>query len=201
MGIIKDRKGLTLVEMLVSITITVLLLGALSLFIIRSFDINRYTIEQGMNIAVLQNSLRNFSANLREARQSEDGDYLLKNCDEYEVTFYADPDNDGVAEQLTYYLENSQFKLEIVEPDLGVSPPSYNTGTSEVKIIGNGVVNGSLSEPIFYYYEEDGEYSLEEGFAPSQVELVRIRIYANIDTDEVPDSMLMETMVRPRNIP
>ncbi len=154
-----------------------------------------------MNLSILQNSLHTFSANLREARQAEDGSYLLESCQEYEVIFYADTDNDGIAEKLTYYLENSQFKLEIIEPDLTENPVSYSTGTSTVKIIGAGVVNADLAEPLFYYYEEDAEVPLEAGFSSSQVELVRLRVFANVDTDEAPDAMLMETMVRPRNIP
>ena len=36
--------------------------------------------------------------------------YTFPNCQEYEVVFYADIDNDGISEKLTYYLEKSQFK-------------------------------------------------------------------------------------------
>lgn len=201
MTMLNDKRGLTLIEMLVAISITIILLGTVSTFLIRSFYLNRYAIEQGLNISVLQNCLHNFSANLREARQAEDGSYLLESCQEYEVVFYSDTDNDGIAEKLTYYLENSQFKLETIEPDLAQNPISYSAGTSTVQTIGGGVVNADLAEPLFYYYEEDAEVPLEAGFSPSQVELVRLRVYANVDTEEAPDSMVMETMVRPRNIP
>lgn len=201
MTMFNDKRGLTLIEMLVAISITIILLGTVSVFLIRSFYLNKHVVEQGLNISVLQNSLRNFSANLREARQAEDGSYLLASCQEYEVVFYADTDNDGISERLTYYLENNQFKLEITEPNLGENPVSYSTGTSTIRIIGAGIVNAELVEPIFYYYEEDAGVPLETGFSSSQVELVRIRIYANADTENAPDAMVMETLVRPRNIP
>ncbi len=201
MRISKNKKGLSLVEMIVTISIMIILLGVLSLFIIRTFSINGYLIEQGLNLSVLQTSLRSFSANLREARQAEDGSYLLSKCDEYSMAFYADIDNDSFAEKLTYSLLGGYLELEIIEPDLTQNPPSYLSGSSSVRTIGGGVVNKTLAMPLFYYYQEDGETPLTGEFNFNEVELVRIRVYANIDINQAPDSMMIETMVRPRNIP
>ncbi len=41
-----DKRGMTLVEMLVAISITIVLLGTVSTFLIRSFYLNRYAVEQ-----------------------------------------------------------------------------------------------------------------------------------------------------------
>ena len=201
MKISVDKRGLTLIEMLVSIAITIILLGSLSMFIIRSFQLNKYAIEQGLNSSVMQNAMHSFSANLREARQGEEGSYLLNDCQDYEITFFSDIDNDDVVEKLTYYLNNGQLILQIIEPDMGVNPPSYDTGSGSARVIGAGVVNETLSEPLFYYYEEDGTTPLAAGFDSSQVELVRLKIFVNVDIEEAPDSMQLETMIRPRNIP
>lgn len=201
MKIVQDKRGLTIIEMIVAISIMVILSGAISIFVIRSFYVNRHVIEQGLNLSTLHSSLRNFSADLREARQAEDGNYLFDNCEEYSISFYADHDNDSVVEKLTYSLISNQLQLEIVEPDLTQNPPSYADGTSLVRIIGIGVVNETLTTPLFYYYKEDEEVPLEGEFDSNDVKLVRIRVYANVDIDKAPDAMMLETMVRPRNIP
>ena len=197
-----NNKGMTLVEVVMACSIMTILMGVASMLIIRSFSVNRYTIEQGLNTTALQTSLRNFTKYLREARQSDAGGYLIEYADDFEIFFFADTDNDSVTERVHYFLENYQLKMGITNPS--GFPVSYPVEDEEVKILGNGIVNNS-TQPLFRYYNQDYPIDTVNNPLPTPVliddiGMVEIDLYVNIDTDHVPDSMRMGTFVRPRNI-
>lgn len=200
--LIKDEKGMTLVEMLIGIVVLVMLLGLISALILRAFYINRFTLEQGLNAAEVQKTVRVFTRNLREATQADDGAYMIQSADDFELTFFANIDSDDAVERLHYYLEDHQLKLGITEPS--GFPVSYPAGDTEVRIIGNGIVNTG-SQPVFYYYNKD--YPVDTINNPlstpptlQEIGLVKLDIYVNVNTTQVPNSTHMETFVRPRNI-
>ena len=83
-------------------------------------------------------------------------------------------------------------------------PAVYPEEDDKEKIIGNGIMNTG-GQPIFYYYTK--EYPLEaEGnpidtpVSPNNIGLIKLDIHANINPEQAPNSMRMETFVRPRNI-
>lgn len=193
---------MTLPEMLVGVFVVTLLLGIISTLIIRSFYVNRYTIEQGLNTAEVQKTVRIFTRNMREAKQADNGAYMIESADDFELTFFANIDDDDATERLHYYLEDNQLRLGIADPS--GFPLEYPVGDEEVRIIGNGIVNTAF-QPIFYYYNK--QYPIDTDNNPlatppdiQDIGMVRLDIYVNVNTAEVPDSTHMETFVRPRNI-
>ncbi|MDA3814853.1 MAG: type II secretion system protein [Patescibacteria group bacterium] len=198
----RDERGMTLVELVMACSIMVLLMGIISVMIIRSFFVNKYTFEQGLNATALQSSLSNFSRYLREARQSDAGGYLIEYADDFELYFFADIDNDSVTERVHYFVENYQLKIGSSDPN--GFPVSYPAEDEEIRIIGNGVVNNA-TQPVFYYYNQDYPSDvinnpLTAPVSPQEIGMIKIDLYVNIDTTHVPDSMRMGTFVRPRNI-
>ncbi len=199
---IENKKGMTLVEVIMACSMMVLLMGIVSVMIIRSFSVNKYTFEQGLNTSALQSSLRNFSRYLREARQSDAGGYLIEYADDFEVYYFADIDNDSITERVHYFVEDYQLKIGSSNPS--AFPVSYPAEDEEVKIIGNGIVNNA-SQPLFYYYNQDYPSDvinnpLTTPASSQDIGMIQIDLYVNIDTEHVPDSMRMSTFVRPRNI-
>lgn len=197
-----NKKGMTLVEVLVVCSVMTVLMGIISVMIIRSFSVNKYTIEQGLNTNALQTSLRNFSRHLREARQSDAGGYLIEYADDFEIYYFADIDNDSITERVHYFLENYQLKIGSSKPS--GFPSVYPVEDEEIKILGNGIVNNT-TQPLFYYYNQDypidtANNPLTTPASPDEIGMVQIDLYVNIDTAHVPDSMRMGTFVRPRNI-
>ncbi len=197
-----NKKGMTLAEVIIACSIMTILMGIISVMIIRSFTVNKYTIEQGLNTSALQSSLRNFSRHLREARQSDAGGYLIEYADDFEVYYFADIDNDAVTERVHYFLENYQLKVGSSNPS--GFPLAYPSEDEEVKILGNGIVNNA-TQPLFYYYNQNYPIDttnnpLTTPASPDEIGMIQIDLYVNIDTNHVPDSMRMGTFVRPRNI-
>ncbi len=79
----------------------------------------------------------------------------------------------------------------------------YPAGDETVKVVGQGIIN-SPSQPLFFYYNRDypadiSNNPLETPAVPAEISLIQISIFANIDPNHVPDSMHLETFVRPRN--
>ena len=202
MKLFADNRAMSLPEMMIGVAVLIILLGMISMFIIRAFYVNSYSIEQGLNTSVLQNTLRSFTTNLREAKQSDAGGYTLELADDFEIIFYANIDDDDVTERLRYYLDGTQLKLGVTEPT--GFPLSYPSGDDETRVIGNGIVN-TAGQPLFYYFNQDypedvANNPLATPATVSDVTMIKVDVYANVDPDEAPDSMHMETFVRPRNI-
>lgn len=193
---------MTLVEVITASAILVLISGVATVALVKTFDINRYTIEQGLNNSTLRISVSNFTKNIREARQSDAGGYLIFSGDDFDLRFFADIDDDLVTEKLHYFLEDNYFKLGISDP-IGF-PAEYPSGDDEVKIIGSNILNGT-GEPIFYYYDGDDLSDLENNplltpITPDDVSLIKLHLITNVNPDQNPKNMEIETLVRPRNI-
>jgi prepilin-type N-terminal cleavage/methylation domain-containing protein len=197
-----DKKGMTLVEVSVACSVMVILAGIMSLLVIKSFAVNRYSIEQGLNTASIQNTLTKFSKHLREARQSDEGGYLIESAEDFDLVFYANVDADPAIERVHYFLENTQLKIGTSEAS--GFPPKYSETDQLVNIIGNGIVNTQV-QPIFYYYESGyygqvNQNAIATPATPAQIGLVKIDLYVNTDPGNMPENTHMETFIRPRNI-
>ncbi len=200
--IIQNKQGMSIVELIVATSILVILMGVLSLVMIRAFYVNRFIIEQGMNVAEVQKTIRSFTAKLREAKQSDSGAYLIKSAEDEELIFYANIDDDSVTERLHYFIEDNKLKLGIAD-SVGF-PVDYPVNDESVRIVGNGIVNNA-SQPIFQYYNRDyltdtTNNPLSTPIDPVDIGMVKIDLYVNVNAIQVPDSTHMETFVRPRNV-
>jgi type II secretory pathway pseudopilin PulG len=200
---IVKNKGMTLTELLVVIAITMVLMTMLAVLLAKTFFINRYTLEQGLNNTQLQNAIRNMSESIREARQSDAGEYLLYKADKSELIFFANIDNDSATERVRYFLENGQLKRGVAEA--AGAPPQYPTNDTSVSVVGSGIIN-TPSQPMFTYYNEDYPEDMTDNPLPTpvvpplDVSLIRMHLYANVDPNHVPDTMEIETFIKPRNI-
>jgi prepilin-type N-terminal cleavage/methylation domain-containing protein len=197
-----NKKGMTLVEVSVACSIMTILAGIMSLLVIKSFAINRYSIEQGLNTASIQNTLAKFSKHLREAKQSDAGGYLIESAENFDLVFYANIDDDPATEKVHYFLENNQLKIGTSEAT--GFPPEYPDIDQTVNVIGNGIINTQI-QPIFYYYEtgyygQIDQNAITTPAPPSQIGLIKIELYVNTDPGNVPENTHMETFIRPRNI-
>lgn len=197
-----NKKGMTIVEMMTAVTILVLISGIVTLALIRTYSVNKRTIEQGLNNSNLQLSISNFTKNIREARQSDAGDYLILSGNDFNLKFFSDVDDDTIVERLHYFLEDKYFKLGIAKPS--GFPPQYPAGDEEVRIIGSNILNGTL-EPIFYYYNGENLSDLENNplatpITPNDVSLIKLHLITNVNPEQNPTNMHLETLVRPRNV-
>ncbi len=199
---LKKSRGMTLIEVTTASTILIFISGVAVIALLRTFSINKSTVERGLNNSTLQISISNFTKNIREARQSDAGGYLIFSGNDFDLRFFSDIDNDLVTEKIHYFLEDGYFKLGVSNPTS--FPVQYPTEDEIVRIIGGNIVNEN-DQPIFYYY--DGENlsdlvnnPLSTPIIPDEVSLIKLHLITNVNPDQNPTNMELETLVRPRNV-
>lgn len=199
---LKKSQGMTLIEVTTASTILVLISGVAVIALIRTFSINKDTIERGLNNSTLQISISNFTKNIREARQSDAGGYLIFSGNDFDLRFFSDIDNDLVTEKIHYFLEDGCFKLGISNPS--GFPAQYPVEDEIIRTIGGNIMNEN-NQPIFYYYDGENLSDLEDNplatpIIPDEVSLIKLHLITNVNPDQNPTNMELETLVRPRNV-
>jgi len=98
------RKGLTLIETLVTVAVFTLIIGGLTGLILMIYKTQRYTWDQAMAINEVRKGIETMIDEIREAREGNDGSYMIEKADDKEFIFYSDIDNDGKTERIRYFL-------------------------------------------------------------------------------------------------
>jgi len=128
-------------------------------FLLYIYRAENFSTNQALAINNARKGVNGITKEIREARQSDSGTYLLEKCEDFEIIFYGDIDNDDKVEKVHYFLENEKMKKGIINPS--GNPIDY-TGEEEIKIISNYVRN--TTTPLFYFY--NSTFSGEEEDMP-----------------------------------
>lgn len=199
------KKGLTLVEMLVSIVIFMLIMGGFVMLFNKSFKANSFVIEEGETTRIATAAIDILAGDLRKVRQADNGDYAIKSGNDFDLVVYLDDDSDGITERVHYYLDGDNLTKGITKPNTAL-PPVYPNEDQTIKTIANYVMNTS-SQPIFYYYNKDypgdivnNPLNISPVLEVDQVKLVRVYLWINIKPLTAPDNVVFETFIDLRNL-
>lgn len=198
-------KGLTLVEMMVTIFILSVGMLGFSLLLSSSWKSNKFILETGVASVQVNRATSQIMNNLRKVRQADNGDYPLESGDKFDIQAYLDIDDDGVTERVHYWLDtaNDRLMLGIREPS-SASPPTYAAGDGTTSILAEYIVNDA-TQPVFYYYNENypGDTvnnPIATPVAVENVRLVRVLLRINIDPIKAPNNINVESFVDLRNV-
>lgn len=199
----KNKKGMSLIEMLIAIAIFTIGIQGFSMLFVNSWKSNSYIFEMGQASSTVSEGLNRIVKYIRMARQSDDGSYAVKSANDNDLVIFADYNKDDVAERLHFYLEDGQIKMGITVPT-GSYPKTYPNGDQEIITIVNNIVNNS-EEPIFYYFNKDYPNDQENNPVStpadvSEVRLVKIYLKINIDINRGPENIEMQSFVELRNL-
>lgn len=194
---------MTLVEMLIAMFIFVLMMFGSTFLLSQIYKRYGFAMEQGMSTHAVQHSLKIVLEELRGIRQSDAGAYPIEEAEDFSFTSFSDSDRDGATERIHYYFENGEIKKGVTEPS--GTPPSYTEGDQSVSTIAEHVVNTS-GQPLFYYF--DGNYPVDQENNPlttpvsqiSDIRMVKIDIFYNLDPYRSPDNVRLESYVELRNL-
>lgn len=202
---IRHLKAMTLVEMLVAIAIVFITMEGFTYLFLKTWDTNKYILESGMASTAASRATNKMVIQLRGAQQADNGAYSLKSGDDFDFVFYANVDADSAVERVHYFLDlaTDQLKLGVTDPTPG-NPVSYQVGDGNVTIVANYVVNES-DAPVFYYYNENypGDAvnnPLATPASVSQIRMIRVHLYVNINPLHAPDNINIESFVDLRNL-
>ena len=194
-------QGFTIIEAVVAIAIMVLI-GVGVIAIERSVIMNSKVLQSSL-IAQQQvrKALNVFSNEVREAVQiAPNGAPAIESATTTSFIFYADADNDGVAERIRYFLATTTLKKGVTKYLLGTYPPANETISSVVNDVKN-----PTSTPIFLYYDTsyNGTSSsspIADTTDPHTIRLVKMTLSVDPNAARSPVFQSYTTQVTVRNL-
>lgn len=194
---------MTLVEMIIAMFIFLLIMFGSMYLLSQIYKRYGFAMEQGMSTNAVQHSLKVILEEIRGIRQSDAGSYPIEEAGDNSFTVFLDIDKDGITEKIHYFFENGEIKKGLTDP-IG-TPPVYPEGDQSVSVITDSVVN-TAEQPLFYYF--NGDYPVDQENNPldapvssaSDIRMVKIDIFYNIDPFRSPDNVRLESYVELRNL-
>jgi len=186
----KNKKGFTLVELLISITIMSMLTTLAYNFIQTGFKSTRFVNEEADAIKEARDAMSIMIKEIRGANNSEQGSYPLEIIDDDNFTYYSDIDEDGQMEKVKYFLDATVLKKVVKEP--GASN-DYNT-VGATSTVANYVNN--QTEEIFSYYDSNNNVTT----IISAIRLIKISLKINVTPEIAPNDYYVESDVHLRNL-
>ncbi len=187
-------------EMIIAISIFTLGIAGFTLLFSRSWKSNSFIVEEGMAAMQASNSVRNISRDLREIRQAETGEYMVKTAEENELVVYFDVDGDDVVERVRFYVDEDTDTFIRGVAEASGSPLAYPADYSAdiETVLANYVMNGSLSELVFKYYDNENMELVSP--APTDIRLIEVNLWINIKPLSAPDNVKIGTSIELRNL-
>ncbi|PIT88622.1 MAG: hypothetical protein COU29_02510 [Candidatus Magasanikbacteria bacterium CG10_big_fil_rev_8_21_14_0_10_36_32] len=197
----QDKRGLTLIELLVSIGIFVLVSAALASILSVVFQARTIIWEQLSTQKEGRQIVQDFTNELRSATASSIGAYSLESAQNDEIIFYSNIDSDSWRERIRYFLSDGILQKGITKPS--GTPLGYSTSTDEVitEMI-HDVINGTTT-PVFYYYDENytgSENPMTLPIVLSEVRVVGIKLILEENPRMSPAPLQVETKAQIRNL-
>lgn len=197
---------MTLVEVMVAIAIMLIAMEGFTLLFLKSWDTNKFILEEGLASAAASRATNQIIIRLRGTQQADNGDYPIESADDFDLTIYTNTDNDDDVERVHYFLDLAadQLKMGVTDPDTSAAPVTYPAGDGTVSVLANYVVNES-DNPSFYYYNDNypgdtANNPLSTPAAIGSIQLIRVHLLVNIDPVHAPNNINIESFVNLRNI-
>lgn len=195
----KTKKGMSLVEMIVAIGIFSILSLGVALFFARVLPLQRFALDSAQAQLGASQSVTNVVKLIRNMRQSDAGGYALQEAGVDEIIFFADEDGDGAVERVRFFLDGTNLRMGVINPS--GNPVTYPVGTETTHTAATEVRNGSGTYPsaIFHYYD-GGNEELTGAFSISDVRMVRVDVYIDVNPSSSPEAAHFESFASIRNL-
>ena len=194
-----NEKGLSMVEVVVSIAIITLISGAaVELFIFMFPRKSDVVTEQLSTQSETRKVLDEFVNEIRGATYSSIGSYPIADASSTQIIFYSNPGAKATRDRVRYFLEGTLLKKGTIEPS--GNPLSYDQNNEIITDVLHGVVPTTT---IFTYYGADFTGNEDPLPQPVEVGLVRVvGIKVRIDKNPFnsPTAVVAESKAVIRNL-
>lgn len=189
-------RGMTLIEMLVSITIFVLAMVAITSSIRMFYRTNTYAVEQSSAVSSAQRGIESMVKTFRESAYSSNGAYPVLAIGPNDVTVYADVDTDPFVERVRYYISGTSLMRELTDP--AGDPLVY--GASQVtSVVSETVRNIEQGVTSFRYFDEAG-VEIVDYSRIADVRFIEMSIVVNVDPNRLPNQLILRSTAALRNL-
>jgi len=134
-------RAFTLIETLVTIFVFLLIMGAVSGFVVMLYRTHGYTLQQSLAIEEARKGIETMVREIREAKSGDDGSYSIVKAEDKEFIFYSDIDKDGDIERVRYFLGTAGSGGQIKECQTSLQGGSCSADFS-------GFLQGVLTQAI-----------------------------------------------------
>ena len=194
----KRQSGLSIIEMLVTISIFVIVMGAIVSSVIIFYRSNGFAVEQAFAVNSARMGVEQMVRDIREATLSDVGDYPIIEMSTSTLLFYSDIDRDDSVELVRFFLEDDSFKKGVTNSS-GI-PPVYAMSTDEgVSAISDNVRNVEEDTAIFRYFDSDGVEVIDFNNI-ADVSFVQVNLIVNVNPTRLPNEFSVRSSATLRNL-
>lgn len=188
--------GFTMMEILLVLGISSMVILVASLFLVRGFKSNIFGEEQGLAVRNGRKVGEKMVQEIREATNSERGDYLIDKVQEQTLSFYSDIDKDDSVEKIRYFLDGNILKRGTINP---TGDPVQYLDTNEL-IENLAEFMNNQSEPVFTYYDANNSLITDPLTNKSDIRLINISLKINVTPTVAPNDFYVEMESQIRNL-
>jgi type II secretory pathway pseudopilin PulG len=192
--------GFTTIEIIV-----VVAMASLLVFVVSSFSGNLSVLQNlvGQKLqsrADVDQALQIMTTEMRSAGPSSLGAYAVDSAATSTFLFYSDINKDGLFEHVRYFLATSTIQKGVIEPT--GNPLVYATSTEVVTTAMANVLFASSTQLLTYYGPTftGSEPPLAFPVDATQVRVVRVNFYADINPGKAPQPLFFSATVDLRNL-
>jgi prepilin-type N-terminal cleavage/methylation domain-containing protein len=204
-GAYRSQRGITLIELLVSIIV----MGILSTMIIGSWmtltDAYSFTSRSNKHRDFAREAISRMAREIRDA-QAPAGGNAFAQAGVNEIRFYSTFNVAGAADPTStptltrYILRNGTIFREKAGPD-----NAFDTADDRSTPLVRNVVNATIGKDLFtyYYYNISGSIVATNGAPPPNVSVIQaigLNLYVDENPGKSPNYFDVNTTVRPRNL-
>lgn len=194
------KNGFSLIELIVSIAIVAIVMVAVSNFQVNVLRFNKYSKDVLESSQDAKAILRVMVKEMRSITPSNNGAYPIVSAGTSTITFYSDINDDGLIDQVRYFLSTTTLKKGVIIPT--GSPLSYNSLNEQFSTLAYNIKNGT-STALFEYY--DTNYAgtstpLSYPLNTTAIRLVRVNLLIDADPNRSPVPRLYTSTATLRNL-
>lgn len=194
------NKGFSIIEIIISIAIISMVGFTISTFQRDVFSLNN-TMQSNLNAQLdARHIVKVMVSEIRESSPSNTGSYPIALASSTGMTFYSDINNDGLKEQVRYFLNGNKITKGVIIPS--GTPLSYNNSNESFStVISDFVASSTL--PLFQYYPSSYNGSgnpLNQPVNILSVRLIKINIIIDRDPYKSPSPIITTSEVSIRNL-
>ena len=193
----KQKKGFTLIETVVVISIFTLLIFAISSSIVFFYRTNASALEQAYAIQNAQQGVSILVRDIREAIYSDEGSYPIISFATSSFAFYSDIDRDDSVELTRYYIEDEALKKGMINATSGI--PVYDPADEIITTISEQARNWVLDVSVFRYFDDTGA-EIFDFSSITEVAFVEVTLIININPARFPNDFTLRSSATLRNL-
>ncbi len=192
-------RGFTILELLISLFISVLVYNGVSLLGRNIFFFNGVIQNNANSEFEIRKAFKMMTQEIRSMGVSNEGGYPLVSSASSTIKFFYDLNSDGTMDMIRYYISGNKLMKGVTVPT--GNPLSFDTAVETTSTVVSNVYNGSVA--LFSYY--DTNYAgtttpLSLPVTPSSVRLVKINLLINANPKKSSIVTPYSTQVTIRNL-